>query len=116
MDARQGSHARHRELLEPIQAPVVGQHHQVSVKHLHRYLDEFAFKFNNREAENIFAMIVLNLDRRALRYKTLTGPVSASPAESERFRFGVTGFGRVPISLPRIASNSRFGTFILGSE
>jgi hypothetical protein len=52
-----------------------GQHHWVSIKHLHRYLDECAFKFNNREAENIFAMIVLNLAiGEALRYKTLTAP------------------------------------------
>lgn len=26
---------------------VIGQYHQVSVKHLHRYLDEFPLGFNN---------------------------------------------------------------------
>ena len=63
---------------------VVGQHHHISVKHLHRYLDEVAFKFNNREAENIFSLIVLNLViGEALRYKTLTAPVSPLPSESE---------------------------------
>jgi transposase-like protein len=61
---------------------VIGSFHQVSVKHLHRYLNEFTFRFNNREAENIFAMIVMNLViGTALRYDALTAPVSASPSE-----------------------------------
>lgn len=56
-----------------------GQHHWVSVKHLHRYLSECAFKFNNREAENIFAMIVVNLIAGVpLRFGVLTAPVSPS--------------------------------------
>jgi len=54
---------------------VIGSFHQVSVKHLHRYLNEFSFRFNNREAEDIFAMIVLRLViGNALRYAALTGP------------------------------------------
>lgn len=54
---------------------VIGSFHQVSVKHLHRYLNEFSFRFNNREAEDIFAMIVLRLAiGNALRYGALTGP------------------------------------------
>jgi transposase-like protein len=61
---------------------VLGSFHQVSVKHLHRYLNEFTFRFNNREAENIFAMIVMNLViGTALRYDALTAPVSPSPSE-----------------------------------
>jgi transposase-like protein len=61
---------------------IVGQHHHVSVKHLHRYLEECAFKFNNREAEDIFAMIVLRLViGSALRYAALTAPVSPSASE-----------------------------------
>jgi hypothetical protein len=28
---------------------IIGSYHQVSVKHLDRYLDEFEFRFNNRE-------------------------------------------------------------------
>ena len=39
---------------------VVGSFHQVSVKHLHRYLNEFSFRFNNREAEDLFAMIIFS--------------------------------------------------------
>jgi transposase-like protein len=55
---------------------VIGSFHQVSVKHLHRYLNEFSFRFNNREAEDIFAMIVLRLViGSALRYAALTGSV-----------------------------------------
>ncbi len=33
---------------------VVGTHHQLSVKHLPAYLDEIAFKYNNRENKSIF--------------------------------------------------------------
>lgn len=63
---------------------VVGSFHQVSVKHLPRYLDEFTFRFNNREAEDIFGMIVARLAiGTALRYKALTAPVSPSSSTSE---------------------------------
>lgn len=63
---------------------IVGQHHQVSVKHLHRYLNECSFKFNNREADNIFAMIVARLViGKALRYKALTAKSEPSPSASE---------------------------------
>jgi hypothetical protein len=61
---------------------VIGSFHQVSVKHLHRYLNEFSFRFNSRESKDLFAMIVLNLlIGSALRYNTLTAPVSPSPSE-----------------------------------
>lgn len=61
---------------------VIGSFHSVSVKHLHRYLNEFSFRFNNRESQEIFAMIVMNLlIGTALRYKTLTAPVSPSASE-----------------------------------
>jgi hypothetical protein len=40
---------------------VVGSFHKVSVKHLSRYLDEFTFRFNNRKAEDLFALVMLNL-------------------------------------------------------
>lgn len=65
-----------------VKRQIIGQHHLVSTKHLHRYLREVAFKFNNREAENIFAMIVLNLVMgKALRYDALTAPISPSASE-----------------------------------
>ena len=62
---------------------IIGSFHQISVKHLHRYIDEFQFRFNNREEEEeIFAMVVMNLVLRAgIQYKTLTGaPSSVVPA------------------------------------
>jgi ISXO2-like transposase domain/Transposase zinc-ribbon domain len=40
---------------------VVGSFHKVSVKHLQRYLDEFTFRFNNRKAEDLFGLVMLNL-------------------------------------------------------
>ncbi|HEY4361911.1 MAG TPA: IS1595 family transposase [Bryobacteraceae bacterium] len=59
---------------------VNGSHHWVSVKHLHRYLNECAFKFNNREFGQIFALIVLKLAITSpLRYKALTS--SSEPSE-----------------------------------
>ena len=58
---------------------VIGSFHQVSVKHLHRYLNEFSYRFNNRESEDLFAMIIMNLAiGTALRYKTLTAKPSPS--------------------------------------
>lgn len=60
---------------------VIGSFHSVSVKHLHRYLNEFSFRFNNRESRDIFNMVVANLlIGTALRYKDLTAKSSASSA------------------------------------
>jgi len=53
---------------------VIGSFHSVSVKHLHRYLNEFSFRFNQRECEDLFALIIMNLAiGNALRYKALIG-------------------------------------------
>lgn len=52
---------------------IVGSFHKVSIKHLRRYLDEFTFRFNNRKAEDLFALVALNLViGTALRYAELT--------------------------------------------
>jgi transposase-like protein len=60
---------------------VVGQHHSISVKHLHRYLDECSFKFNNREIANLWAVVIAKLVMgSALRYNTLIGKTE-EPAE-----------------------------------
>jgi hypothetical protein len=56
---------------------VIGQYHQISVKHLHRYLDEFTFRFSNREAANLFALVLINIaTRNGIQYKELTEKVS----------------------------------------
>lgn len=62
---------------------VIGSFHQVSVKHLHRYLNEFSFRFNNREAEDIFALIIMKLAiGKALRYKALIGKTASDPNDA----------------------------------
>ncbi|HEV3330164.1 MAG TPA: IS1595 family transposase [Bryobacteraceae bacterium] len=57
---------------------LIGSFHQVSHKHLGRYIAEFQFRFNRREDEEIFAAVVIGLlAKGALRYKALTGPETA---------------------------------------
>ena len=52
---------------------LIGSYHQVSVKHLRRYLDEFTFRFNNRKNEEMFALAMLNLViTRGVKYAELT--------------------------------------------
>jgi transposase-like protein len=40
---------------------VIGSFHRISVKHLHRYLSEFQFKWNHRKHENMFLLVVCAL-------------------------------------------------------
>ena len=50
---------------------------------LHRYLKEFSFRFNNREAEDIFAMMIVKLAiGKALRYKALTAKTASAPNDA----------------------------------
>jgi len=52
---------------------IVGSFHQISVKHLDRYLDEFEFRFNNRKNAYLFRDTLMRLcDGKALPYETLT--------------------------------------------
>jgi len=52
---------------------IVGSFHKVSVKHLRRYLDEFTFRFNNRKAEDLFGLVMLNLViATGIKYSELT--------------------------------------------
>lgn len=52
---------------------VVGSYHQVSAKHLDRYLDEFEFRFNNRKNPFLFRDTLLRLlGADALTYAKLT--------------------------------------------
>jgi hypothetical protein len=53
------------------------------MKHLHRYLNEFSFQFNNHEAEDRFGLIVTNLViGTALYYKRLTAKASVEPPDA----------------------------------
>jgi len=38
----------------------VGQYHQLSKRYLNRYLDEFCFRYNKRENQNLSCMILEN--------------------------------------------------------
>jgi transposase-like protein len=52
---------------------VIGSYHQVSEKHLDRYLDEFEFRFNNRNNPYLFRDTLLRLLQTSnLEYKNLT--------------------------------------------
>jgi transposase-like protein len=52
---------------------VIGSYHKLSVKHLNAYLDEFAFRFNNRENPFLFRDTILALvEGDALTFKELT--------------------------------------------
>jgi hypothetical protein len=52
---------------------VIGSYHKLSVKHLPAYLDEFAFRFNNRDNPHLFRDTLLKLeDADALTYERLT--------------------------------------------
>ena len=52
---------------------IVGAYHQVSVKHLDRYLDEFGFRFDNRNNPYLFRDTLLRLIASSnIEYKELT--------------------------------------------
>ena len=55
---------------------IVGSYHQLSVEHLPSYLDEFMFRFNNRENPYLFRDTLRKLiEGEALTYEALTvGP------------------------------------------
>jgi transposase-like protein len=58
---------------------IVGSYHQVSVKHLDRYLDEFEFRFNNRENSFLFRDTLLRLlNSTNLEYKNLIADEDAA--------------------------------------
>jgi transposase-like protein len=52
---------------------IIGSYHQISVKHLDRYLDELEFRFNNRNNPYLFRDALLRLIASSkLEYKQLT--------------------------------------------
>ncbi len=48
----------HTQGIENFKRGIIRQFHSVSVKHLHRYLNEFSFRFNNRKNPDIFDAII----------------------------------------------------------
>src|SRR5438105_12710816 len=51
---------------------IIGNFHQVSIKHLHRYLSEFEFRFNRREEKDRFEQTLKNMvNIGAMPYKQL---------------------------------------------
>jgi len=51
---------------------IIGNFHQVSIKHLHRYLSEFQYRFNRREGHDIFAEALAKMPNTgALPYQQL---------------------------------------------
>jgi transposase-like protein len=51
---------------------IIGSYHQLSIKHLQRYLDEFSYRYNRRDAKDIFEQTVTRLSSgTALPYKRL---------------------------------------------
>jgi hypothetical protein len=65
---------------------LIGSFHKVSVKHLRRYIDEFTFRFSNRDAEDLFALVMLNLViTSGIKYAELTAKSEAEPDASLRW-------------------------------
>lgn len=63
---------------------VIGSYHHVSVKHLSRYLDEFTFRFSNRDNADLFFLTMLNLVIGiGIRYAELTAQVPDAGPEVE---------------------------------
>ena len=63
---------------------VIGSYHQISIKHLHRYLNEFQFKWNQRKHQEIFMLVIAALViGSSLPYKelieTLEGETDTGP-------------------------------------
>ena len=50
---------------------LIGVFHKVSVRHLHRYLDEFTFRFNERKIDDMLDLVLQNFVRRHMPYAQL---------------------------------------------
>jgi len=62
---------------------IIGSFHQVSIKHLHRYLSEFQFRWNNREPQDMFQMVIVALLMDvALPYAELIGKTEGATSSA----------------------------------
>jgi transposase-like protein len=67
---------------------IIGSFHQISVKHLHRYLSEFQFRWNSRETQEIFMLVVAALViGTALPYKKLIESIDEQPPTGPEVSF-----------------------------
>ena len=56
---------------------IIGSYHHLSVKHLDAYLDEMAFRYNNRENAYLFRDTLLRLiGAEGMTYSELIGAAS----------------------------------------
>ena len=59
---------------------LIGSFHQVSIKHLQRYLNEFGYRFNRREDADLFEQTVSRMCAgKALPYAKLTEENAFTP-------------------------------------
>jgi hypothetical protein len=59
---------------------IIGSFHQVSVKHLPRYLNEFSYRYTNRQDADLFRRTMKHLaTTENLRYANLTGKQPKAP-------------------------------------
>ena len=96
---------------------LIGSFHQISVKHLTLYLNEFQFRFNNREAEDLFALVVMSLVVGSpLPRAVLMANARVAQAESDDQPFLAVivffGTGELAMSFRMAASNSCFLTTV----
>jgi hypothetical protein len=64
---------------------IIGSFHQVSIKHLHRFLSEFQFRWNSRDAQDMFALVIAALPIGiALPYAELIGKKTALTANCRK--------------------------------
>jgi hypothetical protein len=62
---------------------IIGSFHQVSIKHLHRYLSEFQFRWNNRESQDMFQLVIAALlIGIALPYAELIGKIDGATSSA----------------------------------
>ncbi len=54
---------------------IIGVYHQTSTKHLHRYCNEYSYRYNNRESDSVlkFADAIRTVTNARITYKKLIG-------------------------------------------
>jgi transposase-like protein len=72
---------------------IIGSFHQISVKHLNRYLSKFRFKWNHRKAQNIFMLVIAALMiGSSLPYAKLIEPLEGETSRGLEVALGDESF------------------------